>query len=288
MKKANATQVISNILSFIAIVISIIALLFTTSPRYNFFSNDIYKKAEDGDFESQMFLGQNYYDVGRYEESYYWFSRAAFQEEENVDIAWAALGFILGSGKINDSANLISNREKTKLYYDKAITFAQPENEKQITINYLLFLLSNEKPKVEYDENGEQLSTNSDDFIRENIDLIKSLLNKLYDLDCQISEYIEFLGFPINDSEYLYQYIVNKRIMLKRWEYDYTKYDYNGSLSFTKDNEKLMLVDSWSEIIDNGFSTVMVYKYYHYNSTQQEITVNGLENVFTEKFIQFQ
>ena len=61
---------------------------------------------------------------------------------------------------------------------------------------------------------------------------------------------------------------------------------YATSESFTNDEEKLLLVDSWQELIEpDSFSTTTVYKYYRYSKKIVEEEVKPTELVMKNTFV---
>lgn len=294
-------DIISLIISIFALFISIFTFIFSTAPRFNFLSHDTIKKAEDGDFKSQMYLADIYLKTNEYENSYYWYRLAALNiDNEDVGFAYAALGFLGNNGYFSsENSSLSHNIEQTINFYDNAIHYAEQNQyntaiQKQIYINYLVFLLSNENPKSEIDTNGNLIESKylntTDSFIHNNISKIKELLNKLYYLDNDLFKNMDNLSFPIEDEIFLEKYINGDNIPIKKWVYDYTTIASKGNLAYVRDTEKLVYIDDFAEPIDNvSFSYTVKYKYYHYvlNIEQQDAPDDFISN-FKEKYIEYE
>lgn len=191
------------------------------------------------------------------------------------------------------------NIEQTTNFYDNAIYYAEQYEydtaiKKQIYINYLAFILSNDNPESEIDINGNLIESKylntTESFIHNNISKIKELLNKLYYLDNDLFKNMDYLSFPIEDEIFLEKYINGDNIPIKKWVYDYTTIASKGNLAYVRDTEKLVYIDEFAEPIDNvSFSYTVKYKYYHYvlNIEQQDAPDDFINN-FQEKYIEYE
>lgn len=61
------------IIAILAIIVSILSLVFSTWPQCNPLNTDLKARANAGDIDSQLFLAHHYYEVGDNKESLYWY-----------------------------------------------------------------------------------------------------------------------------------------------------------------------------------------------------------------------
>ena len=80
--EAKIKLLFSVFLKICPIILSLIALLYSTAPQLFFAHSNYLKKAEAGHVKSQMFLADHYYEVGDISESIYWYKIASMHNGE--------------------------------------------------------------------------------------------------------------------------------------------------------------------------------------------------------------
>ena len=112
------------------------------------------------------------------------------------------------------------------------------------------------------------------DFLdNENINFVVDVMNRLNETDPKRFSSLP-IDFPIekNDIRYIFSPETKYEEKTYTWEYVSTITDYRSNLAYINDTEKVILVDSWEEILEplTSFAPRTVYKYYRYNKVETE------------------
>ncbi|MBQ3498336.1 MAG: hypothetical protein IJA87_04320 [Clostridia bacterium] len=207
-------------------------------------------------------------ECGSYEIAIDMYLRIIKKDNEYSPYAKVALGEIFSSYAKN------YDYKKAFGYYESAI---MASSDKIILDSCLKYIVeAYDSTKNENDASKPVFDVLND----KNIDFVLNVFNKYIALEPN-----RFKEIGI-ESDLSRQQIISflegetLKVIKTDWHYDFTKYDYNGNLSYINSNEKLLLVDQWQELIDaNSFSTVTVYKYYHYIGTNTEEEINFMNHI---------
>lgn len=120
-------------------------------------------------------------------------------------------------------------------------------------------------------------STTDNQNQKSNIQTVKDLLNQINQVDPRFAD-ATASEFPISTDEDIADLFNGIwKTATYRWKYVSTKYSNNGAEAFENEDEKLVLVDTYQELVSKtAFSTVTVYKYFRYKSEKvkdNELTV---------------
>jgi tetratricopeptide (TPR) repeat protein len=131
-------------------------------------------------------------------------------------------------------------------------------------------------------------STTDDQNRKSNMQIVINLLNQINRIDSQFANAIAS-NFPISTEEDiigLFNGIWENTTYC--WKYVGTRLSDNSAEAFENENEKLVLVDTYQELVsETAFSTVTVYKYFRYKSEkakENKLTVTEImKNYYNDK-----
>jgi len=238
-------------LTILGILSSIVALLLTLLLCVNFnviggnlgIKTYLYKLADDER------------EVGNYSDSKQWYLKIIKKKEPiSASYACLAIGEMLSS-------------EIPEPSYNNALKFyksANKYNQDSVVLKSTLsFILQQEEIKRNNTKN------NSIDFLdADNIGFFVEIVNKLNEIEPNIFKDLD-ITFPISEEELqiLFKEDTSIKVEQRHWEYVSTLTTDKSSLAFGNGEEKLILVDSWNELVsDVSFETKSFYKYYRYKN----------------------
>ena len=111
------------------------------------------------------------------------------------------------------------------------------------------------------------------------VQLIVESINGIYELSPEMLSNYD-LEFPINDYRTRELFDIETTISktLTEWKYVSTIVSKDAGLSEVKDDEKILLADSWQERADDYSASVNTYyKYYRYKSYNKTENISGLD-----------
>lgn len=220
-----------------------------------------------------------------YAESLKWYKKLADKNNEYSPYAFVAIGEI--------RSRELENKDFDKAFeaFAKAVSLSEDIKVLNSALRFVIeqIDLYNEELQ-EYGNSKTAIDMLSDELTfdegRYNIDFVVDLFNKIYKVNSKQFVLLN-VEFPVNRKS-LKSFLAKDTISIsyEKWEYVSTRYSYNGSESFTNDEEKLLLVDSWQELIEpDSFSTTTVYKYYRYSKKIVEEEVKPTELVMKNTFV---
>lgn len=212
---------------------------------------DMYKKVLSKDDENKYYAA---YNIGRIYSEYL--------SEKDYQKAWEYYTITTSSDDINILKWCLSFvMEQYKLYVNESNNNA---------INVL-----------------DDLNTN-DEKEKSNIQIVKDLLNRVNEVDSDFANALSS-DFPLTTEKQVSN-LFNSiwETSTNYWEYVSTRYSNNGSEAFVNKDEKLVLVDTYQELVkENSFSTVTVYKYFRYKiveGNKSTLTVSEvMKNYYSDK-----
>ena len=204
-------------------------------------------------FEKQLIkLADEARIQNNYSESLNWYKKIAKKDNEYSPYAYLAIGEIL--------SNEIDYKSYDVAYdaFKKAVDLSDNIDILNSTLNFVLQQIK----LIQSEPEGNAINMLSND----NVDFVTNLLNKINSISPKQFEFIDVV-FPLTAEST--QDFFNQDGKIKqyyyKWEYISTLTSYNGNEAFVGDEEKLVLVDQWQELVStSSFSTVTVYKYYRY------------------------
>lgn len=123
---------------------------------------------------------------------------------------------------------------------------------------------------------------------KSNIQIVKDLLNRINKVDSGFADTISS-ELPISTEEQVSNLFSSIwETTTNYWEYVSTKYSNNGAEAFENEKEKLVLVDTYQELVsETSFSTVTVYKYFRYKAVKVKKSnlsvLEVMENYYNDK-----
>lgn len=123
---------------------------------------------------------------------------------------------------------------------------------------------------------------------KSNIQIVKDLLNRINKVDSGFADTISS-ELPISTEEQVSNLFSSIwETTTNYWEYVLTKYSNNGAEAFENEKEKLVLVDTYQELVsETSFSTVTVYKYFRYKAVKVKKSnlsvLEVMENYYNDK-----
>lgn len=167
--------------------------------------------------------------------------------------------------------------------YDNSFDYfkiAMNSQEKMIIDSCMNYLLQ----QSELIKTGKDKRAHMDLFSNEKLPVITDFLNNVNGWYPQVFENTG-LEFPLSSEDVENCFLKETMVVStkKKWEYVSTRYSNNGSEAFVEEDSKLVLVDSYQELVDStSFSTETVYKYYRYKSVVISETPVMLVDVISE------
>lgn len=96
--KLSKSTIISIMVSAVALLISVVSLLFQVFPQINCISVDYVAKAKAGDEQSQLYLAEQCYHNGEYDSAINWYKIIAEKNGKYKDVAYNNLGWLYING----------------------------------------------------------------------------------------------------------------------------------------------------------------------------------------------
>ena len=160
------TSIAKLFVSILALILSIVAFVFSAFPQRNPFNSNPTEKAYAGDVKSQMFLANHYFEIRDVEESYYWYKIASSTKGKYQAVALNNLAYIeLNYMKSEDSQ--ISFTDKAYHALELASTLGNITALK----NEYLVLISNPKNSFNEIDYLEIIEEVEKQLIKEKIDI---------------------------------------------------------------------------------------------------------------------
>lgn len=121
MSECNKCKKNGSVVSWLALVVSLLTFAYTFFPQLNLHNSNYPERANAGDVESQMFLAEHYYEVGENKDSHYWYKIASMYYGDHQAAALNNVAYIgLTYGYYNDS--LQDYQSKALTMFKKAAT----------------------------------------------------------------------------------------------------------------------------------------------------------------------
>ena len=119
-----------------AVIVSIVALLFTLHPNLNIFSSNHIEKAHAGSKKSQMLLANHYYEVGDYETSIYWYRIASASKGRHQATAYNNLAYLYARnyGVINEEGRNRYTEDVAIALFERAAYLGNAQGKQNLII----------------------------------------------------------------------------------------------------------------------------------------------------------
>ncbi|MDR2569493.1 MAG: hypothetical protein LBD23_04225 [Oscillospiraceae bacterium] len=141
------------ILAILGFIISLIAIGFS---YWNYRSQSYIEKASRGDSSAQIFLADYYFNIGKYDESFYWYTILSTTDCDYQAIACNNLGYMYAKGLgLSDEypININRNEKAFELFF-----IASKLGQQTSIINTVIFLRNNHEENFRNYDYGEILS----------------------------------------------------------------------------------------------------------------------------------
>ncbi|CCY68355.1 unknown [Clostridium sp. CAG:678] len=206
-----------------------------------------------------------------YNESIIWYEKITKKNDEFSPFAHLALGEIYSLE--------ITNKEYERAFEEFEQAFNQ-SNDPLIMNSCLHFIIQQIEQKTNFEYI--QASNKNIDILDENhIDFVVNVFNKANEINPGLFSNLE-IDFPV-DRNAIFEIFEHKNLIKKtttNWEYVSTITSHDGGLAYVENNEKIVLVDSWSELVDElSFTTIIYYKYYRYKLNEQSMLLPATEAI---------
>lgn len=220
-----------------------------------------------GSLKVQIELADNARLNNEYSESIKWYNKVAKKDSNYAPYAHLAIAEIYSLELENKNYERALEEYKYAVYqstdiqiFNSAICFVIQQIE-----------LTRENPNFAIDFFNEQ-----------NIIFVVDIMNRMNAVDPNRFSSLP-ISFPVNaeDVKTIFSFETQYEVLQYKWEYVSTITSDQSNLSYTNDTEKVMLVDSWEELVDSTcFSTIRIYEYYRYKKVQYDsYKINSLDAV---------
>lgn len=219
----------------------------------------------------QIKLADNARMDNEYNESINWYEKIAKRNDEFSPFAHLALGEIYSLE--------ITNKEYQRAFeeFEQALN----ESDSPLIMNSCLhFIIQQIENKTSY-ESIQVADKNIDILDEDHIDFVVNVFNKANEIEPEFFSSLE-IDFPV-DSNTIIEMFEHKNSIKKtitNWKYVSTITDHDSGLAFEDNNEKVVFVDSWKELVDEfSFTTVTYYKYYRYKLNKQSMLLPATDAI---------
>lgn len=206
-----------------------------------------------------------------YNESIIWYEKITKKNNEISPYAHLALGEIYSLE--------ITNKEYALAFEEFEQAFSQ-SNDLLIMNSCLHFIIQQIEIKTNI-ENIQASNKNIDILDEDHIDFVVDVFNKTNEINPDFFSDLE-IDFPV-DSNAIIEIFECQNFIKKatnNWEYVSTITSHDSGLAYESNDEKIVYVDSWKELVDEAsFTTITYYKYYRYKLNEQSIILPATEAV---------